>query len=241
MSKQPPDSLGQRVTSFLPAEFGSSAISSHVLSLQTLRGGGEACLFMVPEQPALSFMFSCFPSKTLTCQGWSPLTAHYRPGAWLKHCILAMGDVSDILIQELVAAPDFHRLIRSVQAISADQHLGTASDDDCSDVSEHGPTPQVVLMTARTLYEHCQQMTCTSSDTTLAMKGLSDQEATLLQVHKYDLSFSAQSTASGHFLGCDSLCVAGVSWQLGAHSFRLCFPQPGPSQLLSMSQYQQRR
>lgn len=114
-----------------------------------------------------------------------------------------MGDVSDILIQELIAAPDFHRLIRLVQvSISADhvQHLGGASDDDCLDVSEHGPTPQVVLLTARTLYEQCQQMTCTSSDTTLALKGLSEQEATLLQVHKYALSFSAQTTAPGHFL-----------------------------------------
>ncbi|DBA76932.1 hypothetical protein WJX77_008986 [Trebouxia sp. C0004] len=93
----------------------------------------------------------------------------------------------ELLFRELRTSPDFCTLIRSIQEPHTADHPqqnGERPDDQSSNESEQAGPPDDLLCSARTLFEQCQQMTCTTSDTTLTVKGLTDQAAVLIQVHR---------------------------------------------------------
>ena len=96
----------------------------------------------------------------------------------------------ELLFRELSTSPDFCTLIRRNRSIQASrnadhpQQLGELPDDNAPDDSGQAAPLDDVLCSARTLFEQCQQMTCTTADTTLAVKGLADQAAVPMQVHR---------------------------------------------------------
>ena len=96
----------------------------------------------------------------------------------------------ELLFRELSTSPDFCTLIRRNRSIQASrnadhpQQLGELPDDKAPDDSGQAAPLDDVLCSARTLFEQCQQMTCTTADTTLAVKGLADQAAVPMQVHR---------------------------------------------------------
>ncbi|KAL0025284.1 hypothetical protein WJX79_000539 [Trebouxia sp. C0005] len=93
----------------------------------------------------------------------------------------------ELLFRELSTSPDFCKLIGSFQETHTADHPqqnGERLDDKSVDDSEQAAPPDELLWSARTLFEECQQMTCTTSDTTLAVKGLTDHSAVLMQVHR---------------------------------------------------------
>ncbi len=93
----------------------------------------------------------------------------------------------ELLFRELSTSSDVCTLIRSIQKSHTAYHpqkFEELPDDKAPDDSEQAPPPDDLLCSARTLFEQCQQMTCTTSDTTLAVKGLADHAAVLMQVHR---------------------------------------------------------
>ena len=87
------------------------------------------------------------------------------------------------LVEELLSSPAVCNLIKSIHDAVEQQDPALPGGGGQHD----SPIPipaDVLQLTLETLLEECQQKTCTSSDTTLAMKGLSDQTAVHLQVHR---------------------------------------------------------
>jgi len=94
----------------------------------------------------------------------------------------------ELLVRELSTSSDVCTLIRSIQKSHTAYHpqqFGELPDDKVPDDSEQASRPDDLLCSARTLFEQCQQMTCTTSDTTLAVKGLADHAAVVMQVHRF--------------------------------------------------------
>lgn len=90
----------------------------------------------------------------------------------------------ELLFRELSTSPDFCTLIRSIQESHTTDHPQQLPDEKSPNDFEQAVAPDDLLCSARTLFEQCQQMACTTSDTTLAVKGLTDQAAVLVQVHR---------------------------------------------------------
>lgn len=88
------------------------------------------------------------------------------------------------LVQELLLSPAVCDLINSTQP-DADTHNDSSfPQGNDNQGSPERKTVAVLQLTVQTLLKDCQQRTCTSSDTTLALKGLSDQSSVDLQVHR---------------------------------------------------------
>lgn len=87
------------------------------------------------------------------------------------------------LVQELQSSPAVCDLIQL--QLGADIPRSPALPGGGEQSDSQSLSAEVLQLTSRTLFEECQQRTCMSSDTTLAMKGLSDQNPVLLQVHRY--------------------------------------------------------
>ena len=91
------------------------------------------------------------------------------------------------LISQLLSSPEAQKLIQSVKLSQNAEYaegLGPESTSGSLQNVDKVIPREDVLVTAKTLLEECQQLTCRSSDATLAMQGLADQGATLLQVHR---------------------------------------------------------
>ena len=123
------------------------------------------------------------------------LSAHTR-SRFSCNCLetLIENMVEECLVQDLLSSPAFCDLIHSLQPDALEhQDPPYAEDDDHHDSSQSIP-PELVQLTVQTLLEECQQRTCTSSDTTLALKGLSDQSPVHLQIHRCVLTLRASWT-----------------------------------------------
>ena len=93
----------------------------------------------------------------------------------------------ELLFRELSTSSDVCTLIRSIQKSHTAYHpqqSGKLPDDKAPEDFEQAAPPDDLLCSARTLLEQCQQMTCTTSDTILAVTGLADHAAVLVQVHR---------------------------------------------------------
>ena len=118
----------------------------------------------------------------------------------------------ELLFRELSTSPDFCTLIRSIQeSHTADhpQQNGERLDDKRSNDSEQAGPPEDLLCSARTLFEQCQQMACTTSDTTLAVKGLTDHAAVLMQVHRCASRCCIHRISCGKTASCLPSCGHG--------------------------------
>ncbi len=118
----------------------------------------------------------------------------------------------ELLFRELSASPDFCTLTRSIQeSHTADhpQQNGERLDDKSLNDSEQAGPPDDLLCSARTLFEQCQQMTCTTSDTTLAVKGLTDQAPVLMQVHRCAYRRCVYRVSCGKTASCLPVCGRG--------------------------------
>jgi len=118
----------------------------------------------------------------------------------------------ELLFRELSTSSAVCTLIRSIQKSHTayyPQQFRELPDDKAPDDSEQAAPPDDLLCSARTLFEQCQQMTCTTSDTTLAVKGLADHAAVLMQVHR--CASRRYIPLLGKAAGCLPLCgLAGV-------------------------------
>ncbi len=92
---------------------------------------------------------------------------------------------AECLASELLSSPEVHRLIRSPANSEDAQNIVLDGSITKLEGSEPTVSPTAVLATASTLFRECQEMTCQSCDTTLAITGLADQDATILQIHRY--------------------------------------------------------
>ncbi len=98
-----------------------------------------------------------------------------------------MVDVAvDILVADLRSSPAVCDLLHQQHdAVLHNSFPLPVGGDQCD-------SPQlsadVFERTAQTLFQECQQMTCMSSDTTLAIQSLSDKSPVLLQVHRCALA-----------------------------------------------------
>lgn len=118
----------------------------------------------------------------------------------------------ELLFRELSTSPDFCKLIGSFQETHTADHPqqnGERLDDKSVDDSEQAAPPDELLWSARTLFEECQQMTCTTSDTTLAVKGLTDHSAVLMQVHRCAYHCCVYRVSYWKTASCLPLCVHG--------------------------------
>ncbi len=144
--------------------------------------------WLVPEQPQLNVL----PGLTHTQSSIRLLTSPLQLCEASSPSPFYVGVVMDapelqLLFRELSTSSDVCTLIRSIQNSHTAYHpqqFGELPDDKAPDGSEQAAPPDDLLCSARTLFEQCQQMTCTTSDTTLAVKGLTDQTAVLAQVHR---------------------------------------------------------
>ena len=98
------------------------------------------------------------------------------------------------LVQELLLSPAVCDLIHSTQP-DADTHGDSSFPEGNNDQDSSERIPVALLqLTVQTLLQDCQQRRCTSSDTTLALKGLSDQSPVHLQVHRCALALCVTCT-----------------------------------------------
>ena len=88
----------------------------------------------------------------------------------------------ECLAQELLSSPAVCKLINSIDAVEH-HDPSSAQGDDHRDSSQYIPT-ETVQLNVQTLFDECQQNSCTSSDTILALKSLSEQSPVHLQVHR---------------------------------------------------------
>ena len=90
----------------------------------------------------------------------------------------------DCLIEELRLSPAVCDLIQqqhgAVIHSSPPLPVGSAQCDSLQIPAD------LFQLTTQTLFKECQQRTCVSSDTTLAIQSLSDKDPVLLQVHRYE-------------------------------------------------------
>ena len=131
----------------------------------------------------------------------------------------------ELVVRARSTSSDVCTLIRSIQKSHTAYHpqqFGELPDDKVPDDSEQASRPEDLLCSARTLFEQCQQMTCTTSDTTLAVKGLADHAAVVMQVHR----FVSRHYILGKAAGCLPVC-GHVRCVLGARSpfFQALFSQ----------------
>lgn len=102
---------------------------------------------------------------------------------------------TDCLVSDLMSSSAACDLFQSLQPdIEGHDEVGSLTREEQIDYMRK-LTTDVVLMRTTQLFEECQQKTSTSSDTTLAMRGLDEQEAVYLQVHRYLLPWSLMYTA----------------------------------------------
>ena len=102
---------------------------------------------------------------------------------FICNCLATMPEnlAAQCLVQDLLLSPAVCDLINSIQP-DALAHDDSESSDHHESL-QHIPS-EVMQLTTQNLLEECQQGTCTSTDTTLAFKGLSDQSPAHLQVHR---------------------------------------------------------
>lgn len=150
-----------------------------------------------------------------------------------------MVDVAvDGLMQELRLSPAVCELIRQQHgAVTHNSPVLPVGGEQCEPPYI---SSEVLQLTTQTLFKHCQQKTCMSSDTWLAIQSLSEKNPVLLQVHRYVLNH--MQTRRAVWCNLIELCEpAGASWLPAVPSFRSCFPLPGQKQALITLLFQQKR
>lgn len=88
----------------------------------------------------------------------------------------------ECLAQDLLSSPAVCKLINSIDALEH-HDPSSALGDDHGDSSQRIPAEKVQLYVQK-LFDECQQNSCTSSDTTLALKSLSERSPVHMQVHR---------------------------------------------------------
>ena len=113
---------------------------------------------------------------------------------------------ADCLVSNLLSSPAACDLLQSLQP-DTERHAGVALSDGEEQLdSMVYMTADAVLMRTTELFEECQQKTSTSSDTTLALSGLDEQDAVHLQVHRYWLPPFLLRASTSDMLQKDSFC-----------------------------------